>query len=198
MQTTFLQEYLSCINIPPLLFLAPVTTDTLVEGTHYQRVLSVRRTPLDISFPIPQNGLQTWNLRGIISTVHPVSKKQKTCDSQGQPNSGCEITAGGSPVKVTGQLDFSSDILNFWPVKLFSLKQSLPLTMWLFSQYSITKSLTVISNLLKTPSHKTAKSMPALTLKPKAWPWALWCTAWESCHTLKFFSRKTFETCYGS
>jgi hypothetical protein len=26
----------------------------------------------------------------------------------------------------------------------------------------------------------------------------LWCTAWESCHTLKFFSRKTFETCYGS
>jgi hypothetical protein len=26
----------------------------------------------------------------------------------------------------------------------------------------------------------------------------LWCTAWESCHTLKFFSRKTFKTCYGS
>jgi hypothetical protein len=33
--------------------------------------------------------------------------------------------AGGLPVKVTGQLNFSSDILNFWPVKLFSLKQSL-------------------------------------------------------------------------
>jgi hypothetical protein len=38
---------------------------------------------------------------------------------------GCEITAGGSPVKVTGQLNFSSDIPNIWPVKLFSLKQSL-------------------------------------------------------------------------
>jgi hypothetical protein len=36
-----------------------------------------------------------------------------------------EITAGGSPVKVTGQLNFSSDIPNFWLVKLFSLKQSL-------------------------------------------------------------------------
>jgi hypothetical protein len=33
--------------------------------------------------------------------------------------------AVGSPVKVTGQLNFSSDIPNFWPVKLFSLKQSL-------------------------------------------------------------------------
>jgi hypothetical protein len=38
---------------------------------------------------------------------------------------GREITAGGSPVKVTGQLNFSSDMPNFWPVKLFSLKQSL-------------------------------------------------------------------------
>ena len=38
---------------------------------------------------------------------------------------GREITAGGSPVKVTGPLNFSSDIPNFWPVKLFSLKQSL-------------------------------------------------------------------------
>jgi hypothetical protein len=38
---------------------------------------------------------------------------------------GREITAGGSAVKVTGQLNFSSDIPNFWPVKLFSLKQSL-------------------------------------------------------------------------
>jgi hypothetical protein len=28
-------------------------------------------------------------------------------------------------VKVTGQLNFSSDVPNFWPVKLFSLKQSL-------------------------------------------------------------------------
>ncbi len=33
--------------------------------------------PLDISFPVPQNGLQTLNLQGITSTVHPVSKKLK-------------------------------------------------------------------------------------------------------------------------
>ena len=38
---------------------------------------------------------------------------------------GSKITAGGSSVKVTGQLNFSSDIPNFWQVKLFSLKQSL-------------------------------------------------------------------------
>jgi hypothetical protein len=35
-----------------------------------------------------------------------------------------EITAGGSPVRVTGQLNFSSDVPNFWPVKLSGLKIS--------------------------------------------------------------------------
>jgi hypothetical protein len=38
---------------------------------------------------------------------------------------GREITAKGSLVKVTGKLNFSSDIPNFWPVRLFSLKHSL-------------------------------------------------------------------------
>jgi hypothetical protein len=38
---------------------------------------------------------------------------------------GRKITAGWSPVKVTGQLNFSSDIPNFCRSKLFSLKQSL-------------------------------------------------------------------------
>jgi hypothetical protein len=33
----------------------------------------------------------------------------------------------------------------------------------------------------------------ALTLQPKAWPWALWHTVWESWRTLKFFSRKIFD-----
>jgi hypothetical protein len=59
---------------------------------------------------------------------------------------------GGSPVKVTGQLNFSSDIPNFWLVKLFSLKQSLvkytPTNVTIFPVYSsmITKSLTVVNN----------------------------------------------------
>ena len=57
-------------------------------------------------------------------------------------NTGREVTAGGSPGKVTRQLNFSSDIPHFWPVKLFSLKQSLVK----YTPTNVAKSLTVISN----------------------------------------------------
>jgi hypothetical protein len=69
-------QFLS-IDIPLLPFLTPVTNDTWVVGTRYQRVLSALHMPPDISFPIPQNGPQTWNPQGIISTVRPVSEEKK-------------------------------------------------------------------------------------------------------------------------
>jgi hypothetical protein len=65
------------LDIPLQLFLTPAITNTLVVGTRYQRVQSDLHMPPDISFPVPQNGLQTLNLQGITSTVHPVSRKLK-------------------------------------------------------------------------------------------------------------------------
>ena len=66
-------------------------------------------------------------------------------------NSGREITAGGSQVKVTGQLNFCSDIpnLEFWSVKLFSLKQNLV-------KYKCEYFPAIKHYKKPSPSHKTA------------------------------------------